>query len=95
MRDLLTNVVKHSKGLQADLSIRRIDHAVRIAVRDDGRWFDAARAGTTTEHGFGLFNTREKLKACGRSVGIDSTPGQGTTMMVNLPVGPGKVKSRQ
>jgi two-component system sensor histidine kinase RegB len=78
---------------------------IRIEVEDSGPGMSPdilARAGepffTTKDPGrgmgLGLFLTRVVLERIGGSVAIDSTPGQGTRVVLNVPVGTSATNSR-
>jgi PAS domain S-box-containing protein len=86
MRELLTNVVRHSGARNALLSLWRHAGAVGMSVWDDGRGFNAQKAGSAAGEGFGLFNISERMKACGGGMQIESAPGQGTTVTIRLPL---------
>jgi CheY-like chemotaxis protein len=63
-----------------------------ITVRDEGKGFDlAAAAGGVTPNGdisskFGLFSIRERMRALGGSFDLQSSPGQGTTATLIMPL---------
>jgi signal transduction histidine kinase len=80
VRELLINVVKHSRAKKARIRMRREEGWIKIDVEDDGVGFHPARnedllAGRT---GFGLFSIRERLHHLDGRVEIDSGPGRGT-----------------
>jgi signal transduction histidine kinase len=54
---------------------------VLLIVEDDGRGFDA---GGVRGGGFGLVGMRERAALVGASLEIESTPGQGTTILVRI-----------
>lgn len=94
VRELLLNAVKHA-GAAATIGITqtRVDSQdgsrhLRVVVRDDGVGFnpvDLARRPFGTG-GFGLNNLRERAAALGGELRVDSTPGQGTTMTILVPL---------
>jgi signal transduction histidine kinase len=83
VRELLTNVVKHSEARSCEVSIKRINRSVSVTVWDDGQGFDAKGPAWK---GFGLFGIRERLKAYDGTLNIDSAPGRGTAAIILLPV---------
>ncbi len=86
IRELLNNVVKHSKARNAQVLIHMDSGKIRVEVRDDGLGFDTKTLGVpTVECGFGLFSIRERLMAFNGSLQIDSTPGTGTVVTVIIP----------
>lgn len=88
VRELLTNVVTHAKAKQVDVRIRRLDGAAQVSVSDDGIGFQPPGSGAHVSEsgGFGLFNIREKLDYLGGSITIDSAPGEGTCIVVVVPL---------
>lgn len=81
-RELLTNVVKHARARAVDVTLRFDGAVVRLVVRDDGVGFDPAR-----EWGgcFGLYSARERLRTRGGTLEVDTSPGQGAEVVVELP----------
>jgi signal transduction histidine kinase len=76
----LTNVRKHARATRADLVLDYSDAAVRVEVRDDG-------TGTVDgqPQGYGLLGLRERAAHLGGQLQFESTPGQGTTLTVEVP----------
>jgi signal transduction histidine kinase len=62
---------------------------VALDTRDDGMGFDPGKAGdatgSTREGGFGLGTMRERVERLGGTLSIESAPGEGTTLAVELP----------
>lgn len=86
VRELLNNVVKHSKAQNAHVLIDMENGYFRVKVTDDGLGFDPQMLGApTVEGGFGLYSIRERLIAINGSLGIESTPGTGTVVTAILP----------
>jgi signal transduction histidine kinase len=87
-RELLFNVVKHSKMREASVRVDRgPDESVRITVRDTGVGFDAGTIGRAVNAmgGIGLFSLRERLALTGGGLTIESTPGHGSSVTVWVP----------
>jgi signal transduction histidine kinase len=79
-QEALTNVAKHSRASSVEIILdRRPDHVLLI-VEDDGDGFDPA-AGT---QGFGLLGMQERAALVGATLQIESSPGQGTTILVRM-----------
>jgi signal transduction histidine kinase len=81
----LTNVRKHAGATRAEL---RLDFtrpaAVRLEVRDDGAGLDPAAGGAATA-GYGLLGVRERAAHAGGWMSIESAPGRGATLSVEVP----------
>jgi sensor histidine kinase YesM len=65
-----------------------VDGRLRLVVEDDGVGISEARLATLLEHGIGVSNINERLKLFFGSsyrMWIDSRPGQGTRIEIELP----------
>ena len=87
-RELLINVMKHSGAKHARVDLEQLEDCVRIRVADDGVGFDARMAGRgfSPTGGFGLFNIREYIRHAGGNLQIESTPGDGTEVVLSVPL---------
>lgn len=82
-REGLSNVARHAHASTCKLSlVRRDDYGV-LEIDDDGQGFDPSHVRA---EGQGLRNMRERAKALGGDVVVESTPGEGTTVEVRLPL---------
>ncbi|MEN6459150.1 MAG: PAS domain S-box protein [Thermoguttaceae bacterium] len=79
----LTNALMHSKSEQVRVSLLEHDAYVRIKIQDWGIGFDL---DTVRKDRFGLAGIRERARLLGGRCRIDSNPGQGTTVLVDLPL---------
>ncbi|HSD94294.1 MAG TPA: PAS domain-containing protein, partial [Syntrophales bacterium] len=86
VRELLTNVVKHSQARNAHVQIDLEDGHFQVRVADDGVGFDPRTLGVpTADGGFGLYSIRERLLAVDGSLGIISSPETGTVVTATVP----------
>ncbi|MBI2555253.1 MAG: GAF domain-containing protein [Candidatus Rokubacteria bacterium] len=85
-REALTNVLKHAGASRVVVSLRRAAGVLRLSVEDDGAGFDPARRSTA---GQGLRNMRERAWRLRGSLSVESAPGRGTRVIVEVP--PGKM----
>ena len=93
VKELVQNVVKHSRARSAGIAIEEEGKSVRMIVADDGAGFDAGSVGLAgSEGGFGLFSIRERVKSYGGTIAIDSEPEKGTRVTVTLPKTAGSVR---
>ncbi len=84
LQESLSNALRHSGAGRATLSVKVSgDHVVAL-VEDRGRGFSAARA-SAGGGGLGLIGMQERAVMLGGRVTVDSTPGQGTRVRVELP----------
>ncbi len=83
VQESLTNAARHSGAQRVDVVVAERHGEVEIAVRDDGRGFDAF-APTS---GFGLTGIRERVSMAGGDLEIVSSP-DGTAVLASLPSAP-------
>ncbi|TRZ98818.1 MAG: PAS domain S-box protein [Rhodocyclaceae bacterium] len=88
VRELLINVSKHARADSAEVSVIADGETLVITVSDDGIGFDAKQSlMPSADGGYGLFSIRERLNSIGGTIQIDSQPGDGTVVIVTLPLG--------
>jgi len=87
-RELIQNIVRHSRARMAKLSLTLSRGVVRLTVQDDGCGFDAEqpRKDWDAETGFGLFSIDQQLRPIGGKLEIVSAPGSGTQAVVIFPL---------
>ena len=88
INELLQNVLKHSKAENVNVSFRLLTNDYRIIVRDNGIGFDlkTMRDKALSQKKFGLFSLMERIKYIGGNVEIDTKPGKGTKVIINMPI---------
>jgi len=84
LQEALTNVARHAQASRVEITLRRTDAGVSLAVRDDGRGFDAAKSARP--NAFGLVGLRERAYLVDGTIRIDTAPGRGTAIEVAIPV---------
>jgi PAS domain S-box-containing protein len=91
LQEALANVRRHSAARNVEVGLRTDDEAILIEVADDGRGFDpgSARAG------IGLSSMGERVEGLGGKIEVRSRPGEGTKVMVRVPVGDGTPDPRR
>ncbi|MER6299131.1 sensor histidine kinase [Kitasatospora sp. NPDC001539] len=86
----LGNTVRHAKASRAEVTLSYMEGEVALDVYDDGAGFDpaavAGRSGGDAGGGFGLPTMRARARALGGSFTVESAPGEGTALAVQLPV---------
>jgi two-component system, NarL family, sensor kinase len=81
IQELVNNAIKHGKANQVLLQLTKTDTKVLITVEDDGRGF---APGLTPAPGIGLTNIRSRIAYFNGTISIDSQPGEGTTVNIEL-----------
>jgi signal transduction histidine kinase len=82
LAEALSNVVKHARASEVEVSLVRQDGTLGLVIRDDGCGFDPGRP-----RGLGLTGLSDRLDTVGGSVTISSEAGAGTSVRVSIPVG--------
>jgi signal transduction histidine kinase len=82
--EALTNVAKHADASLVQVDVDSDDALVRLAVRDDGV------GGADPTRGSGLVGLRDRVEATHGTLRVDSRPGQGTSLLVRLPLDAGQ-----
>lgn len=84
-QEALTNVVKHAQATQVTVSLEEDLETVRMIIADNGVGFDPARqAGPGTPPTWGLITMAERALAVGGRFRIESRPGEGTRVIVEI-----------
>jgi PAS domain S-box-containing protein len=86
VQEALTNVARHAGVAEAVVVVEVRDHLLRIAVEDAGPGFDLA-AVRAAGRGNGLSGMQERVALLGGQWLLQSTPGEGTRLSAELPLG--------
>jgi signal transduction histidine kinase len=84
LREAISNSLRHSGARTITVHAQRGEGSVMLAVQDDGAGFDPAAAAGTQGHG--LANMQARAEALGGSLKVVSAPGNGTRVLLVLPV---------
>jgi two-component system sensor histidine kinase UhpB len=82
-QEAIVNAFRHSQSELVRVSLVQDGEEVTLEVQDNGMGFDPASVGASR---FGLDGIRERARAFGKDLQLDSTPGQGTRIRVTFPV---------
>lgn len=82
-REAVSNAIRHGGASAITLRVHKGDREVCLLVQDNGTGFDASRR---REGGHGLGNMEARARRVGATTTIASRPGEGTRILVNLPV---------
>jgi signal transduction histidine kinase/PAS domain-containing protein len=84
-QEAMTNVVRHAHATRVDVLVEVRGERVKLMVEDDGVGFEPHRSWRG-DH-IGLIGMRERAEALGGTLTIESAPGEGTTVVVEVPSG--------
>lgn len=82
-QEALRNVKRHSSADRAEVRLEAVDGKLHLSVADRGRGFDANRR--SMREGIGIQSMKERLRALGGQLEIDSRPMEGTRIDAWLP----------
>lgn len=77
--EALANAAKHANASIARVDLQLRDGSLRLSVRDDGV------GGADPAHGSGLIGLSDRVEALGGRIDLTSRPGEGTSMVLELP----------
>lgn len=83
LQEALTNAVRHSAATSIEVEVAVDGGGVRASVRDDGSGFDPD-AHAVAGRRLGLTSMRERADEIGARLAIESAPGNGTTVRVEV-----------
>ena len=82
-QEALTNMIRHAKASHASVVVLRQLHEITMLVEDDGKGFNVDEK---RDESLGLMGMRERVNLLGGSFVIESIPGEGTTIRVQIPL---------
>ena len=80
--EALQNAAKHAPQSTVVVSLAERDNVLYVSVRDDGPGFDTS----VPSDGMGRTTMTDRVGALGGTVRWESTPGEGTAVLVDVPV---------
>jgi two-component system, NarL family, sensor histidine kinase DevS len=83
VQEALTNVVKHAEATRVSILLVRRDAMLTAVMEDDGRGFDAASVKSDS---LGLEGMRERVTLHDGRLTLETAPGSGTTLRVEVPL---------
>jgi two-component system, NarL family, sensor kinase len=83
-QEALRNALKHSQANRAEVLLSADAKSLTLEVADDGQGFDSERGWET--RGLGLQSMRERVQMLNGTIFVQSTPGAGTSVRVEVPI---------
>jgi len=87
IQEALTNAAKHSDATEIDVALSdNAEKGVNCIITDNGCGFnvDEVLGDSSSRHGFGLRTMIDRAQSAGGDLKIESTPGEGTTIRLNI-----------
>ena len=85
-QEALTNVDRHAKATQVEVNILKTPKGIGMNIRDNGKSFQVDRTlNANAGKRLGLLGMRERVEMVGGTFRVESTPGHGTTVQIEMP----------
>lgn len=83
IQECVNNVMKHAYASELNISIFISKHEIDITIEDNGKGFDMKHI--VENSGIGMENIQKRIQYLKGEIHWDSTPGRGTTVVINVP----------
>ncbi|MCE7996045.1 MAG: sensor histidine kinase [Roseivirga sp.] len=84
VQELISNILKHSRGTEAVIQLNRNSNEINLIVQDNGTGFDVESA--MQKKGIGLKNLQARVARLDAKLHFDSGKGAGTTVSIDIPI---------
>ncbi len=85
-QEAVTNAARHAHASLVEVRIQRLQGAIRMEIKNNGKSFRVKRVLSAAKHKrLGLLCMRERVEMVGGAFCIESEPGQGTSIRVEIP----------
>ncbi len=85
VQESLTNIARHARASTVSILLEQSPGSVRVIVEDNGCGFDPQAVQSETSH-LGLYGMQERAGLLGGTLTIESTPGLGSSIFVEVPL---------
>jgi len=85
-QEVLNNIIKHSQASDINVLISFQPAHFSLQITDNGYGFDKNQLYKNAEQGLGIKNMENRSKIIGANFAINSEPGKGTTVSIDLPL---------
>ncbi|PIF05137.1 MAG: hypothetical protein CSA36_08305 [Draconibacterium sp.] len=82
LQELMANIIKHARATEAIIQFSEDDNMLNIMIEDNGKGFNLKE----TSLGFGLTNIEKRLENLNGNITIDTDIGNGTTVILTIPL---------
>jgi two-component system, NarL family, sensor kinase len=83
--ELINNIVKHAQANKVTVQLIKYPDYINLSVEDNGRGFDYGSA-LQEKKGIGLGNILSRVEFLKGKMNVDSVPGRGTTVIIDIPL---------
>jgi len=93
LQEALTNVARHAGATQVEVSLDQGQDTISLRVQDNGRGI--LKSEMDGSKSYGLLGMRERVQLRSGEFNIRGTPGQGTEVVIRLPLNQGGVATQE
>ena len=88
VQEAFRNVEKHAHATRVDIDVEFVESRTRVSIKDNGRGFDlgGSLSELPREGKLGLAGMEERVRLLGGSLNIESAPGKGTLVEIEVPI---------
>jgi PAS domain S-box-containing protein len=87
VQEALTNAVRHAGATEIEVNFQKKKNVLHVTIEDNGRGFEVRDRKTAVRSlGLGLSTMKERARLLGGELKIESRPGQGTAVLLEIPV---------
>lgn len=87
-QETFNNIARHAHARNVDVRVHFKRSMVKMSVKDDGKGFDVDKTISSKSglRGFGLLTMKERVELVNGSLNIQSRPGAGTEITIEIPL---------
>jgi len=85
-QEAMSNIARHAQAETVLVQLSESDGVITIEIEDDGRGFEPENVSHADRRHFGLMGIEERVEILGGKVRIESAPGQGTRVHLEVPL---------
>jgi signal transduction histidine kinase len=86
-QEALNNVSRHAQASRVEVSIQKLADGIGMKIKDDGKSFNLERILNAKDRKhLGLLGMRERVEMVGGTFSVESSPGKGTAIQVQIPL---------
>ncbi|NQZ78525.1 MAG: PAS domain-containing protein, partial [Ekhidna sp.] len=85
IQESVNNIMKYSEAKKAFIQINKMEELISMTIEDDGKGFDTQDI-LSKNKGFGLMSMQSRVSAMNGFIEIESEPGSGTMILVEIPL---------
>jgi len=98
LQEALNNIKKHAEARNVLINMEFFKDRLEVLISDNGKGFNIEEVNTEKDGvngGFGLISMRERIELINGKFNIDSILGNGTNIIIEIPIQPGEVNESE